>query len=193
MALMQTCPRCWGSKHEHGSPNGCILCNATGRCADLQLSPHFRLSEFVQSESAMRMGLPNDPSPAAVLGMTDWCLTIGEPIRAKAGVPLHVNSGCRSRATNAVVGGSPNSDHLYIDGSSAADISPAKGSGMTVLELFNIIRSLGVPYHQLVFEFGGRWAHVGLRGRHGIQNHLTEMVFEPGKYLPFDPTDPRVV
>lgn len=186
------CPRCWGSKHDPGSPNGCILCNATGVTPDQRLSPHFMLSEFVQSDTAMRMGLANDPSPTVVLALTDWCATIGEPIREKAGVALHVNSGYRSQAANAVVGGASTSAHRYIDLAAAVDLSPAKGTGLTIKGLLAIVVSLGIPVDQVIYEFG-KWVHVGLRGPHGIQRNSVEMVFSPGKYEKYDANDPRVL
>lgn len=72
---------------------------------NVQLSPHFRLSEF-----DCRDGTP--VPPAAVPGLRYLCEWWLEPLRAEFG-PVAVYSGYRTDAWNRAVGGVTDSVHLY--------------------------------------------------------------------------------
>ena len=71
------------------------------RDGDLQLSPHFRLSEFASRDGADKVLV--DEALVALL----------EAIRAATGGAVTINSGYRSPAHNAAVGGVSSSQHLY--------------------------------------------------------------------------------
>ena len=65
------CPRCWGGTVQsvrdlYGKVlrGQCELCAGTGVRPDRQLSPHFWLSELIRSDTAIRRGIPNDPTAA---------------------------------------------------------------------------------------------------------------------------------
>src|SRR5207245_2687878 len=94
-----------------------------GRSAMTQLSEHFSLEELTFSQIAARTGVNNDPSanPIIMANLTRLCETLLEPARLILGVPLHIDSGYRSRFVNDQVGGATNSAH--IDGR-AADLIP---------------------------------------------------------------------
>lgn len=80
---------------------------------DLQLSPHFRLSELVRSETAARLGLDNWPrDPVVVENLRQTCLNLLEPIRIQFGIPFAPNSGYRSPAVNKATGGSRTRQHM---------------------------------------------------------------------------------
>ena len=92
---------------------------------DLALSPHFTLRELVRSETAERVAAlreqqrnPPEEVVAALSGLATRCL---EPLRLDVGVPLHVNSGYRSKALNQRVGGAKTSQHRL---GLAADLVP---------------------------------------------------------------------
>ena len=88
----------------------------TGSIKDIQLSPHFRLSEFLN----LGKYPDNIPSMQAMVNMTYGCLTLLEPARQLVG-PLIINSGYRNEVVNRKVGGVKSSQHLT---GQAADIRP---------------------------------------------------------------------
>ena len=79
----------------------------TGNIKDIQLSPHFRLSEFLNLGK-----YPNNiPTMQAMVNMTYGCLTLLEPARQQVG-PIIINSGYRNEEVNQRVGGVKSSQHL---------------------------------------------------------------------------------
>ena len=88
----------------------------TGNIKDIQLYPHFRLSEFLNLGK-----YPNNiPTMQAMVNMTYGCLTLLEPARQLVG-PIIINSGYRNEEVNQRVGGVKSSQHLT---GQAADIRP---------------------------------------------------------------------
>ena len=77
------------------------------RDGGLQLSPHFRLSEFASKDGSDKVLVD------------DALVDLLEQIRAAAGGAVTINSAYRSPAHNAAVGGVSSSQHLY---GRAADI-----------------------------------------------------------------------
>lgn len=193
------CPRCWGSLREPGRPVTCGKCAGAGKVPDVALSPHFALSELVASQTAVRMGLANDPSDGQVAALTKLAAEGLEVIRAAWGAPLHIDSGYRSPMVNAAIGGAVTSAHRATDasdGECATDVKPVASDRRSVRALFDTacssLAAPKVPYDQIIFEYG-TWVHVSLHGPHGEQRGERLMIFTDGKgYVPFDPNDPRV-
>lgn len=76
-------------------------------------------------------------------GLQYLCRTYLEPLRKKYG-SVHINSGYRTRAYNARIGGASNSFHIYTahDGNDqAADITCRKGTPRDWHRTLNTIRS----------------------------------------------------
>ena len=82
----------------------------------IRLSPHFRLSEFLNLNKYSE----NIPTMQVVANLTYGCHQLLEPARLMVG-PIIVNSGFRCEAVNRQVGGVRNSQHLV---GQAADIRP---------------------------------------------------------------------
>ena len=122
------------------------------------LSPHFTLDELTRSQVAARRGLDNRPGPVQTANLRRLCATLLEPVRAMLGTPLQVDSGYRSQAVNAAVGGVDTSQHL--DGC-AADVVPV---GLPLREAFERIRLSALPYDQLILECGS-WIHLSVARR----------------------------
>jgi len=122
----------------------------------MRLSQHFSLAEFTFSQTATRLGIPNDPPPDAIARMIALCEEVLEPLRAHLGRPINITSGYRSPALNEAIGGSPRSQHCKGE---AADIVVP---GLTPLDVCRAVEQLG-RYDQLIHEFG-RWCHVSWRG-----------------------------
>jgi uncharacterized protein YcbK (DUF882 family) len=87
-----------------------------------RLSKHFVVEEFDCHDGTQVASRDHD-------GLAYLCRTYLEPLRAKYG-PVHINSGFRTRAYNARIGGASQSMHVYTmhDGNDhAADITCRKG------------------------------------------------------------------
>lgn len=120
----------------------------------MKLSKNFTLAELTVSQYAVRYGIPNTPGTQELANLKRLCKYILQPLRDEVG-PITVSSGLRVPAVNAGVGGSKASQHLQ---GMAADI---RCNSLTVLQLAQKIKAMGLPYHQLINEFGA-WVHVGL-------------------------------
>jgi len=86
-----------------------------------------------------------------------------EPLRLFHGNPITILSGYRSPEVNEAIGGSSASQHMCLDGA-ATDLIIARYPN---LDTINAIFRLGLPFDQLILEFGERgWVHVS----HGPRN-----------------------
>lgn len=131
-----------------------------------QLSLHFSLDELTRSDTAARLGIENTPTPAQVEALT-WLASQIERVRRLTG-PLRVNSGYRSPGLNAVVGSKPTSQHVKCE---AADLSSM--AGLTALEMCRLVEASGIPFDQVIWEFGS-WMHISfVRGRRPRADVLT--------------------
>ena len=118
----------------------------------MQLSPHFSLAELTASETALRKGLDNTPTPEALDALHTLAAGL-EQVRALLGQPIYVTSGYRSLKVNSAVGSSPTSDH--VKGYAADFVCPGYGPP---LEICKAIRDSDINYGQLIYE--GTWAHI---------------------------------
>lgn len=145
----------------------------------MRLGRYFTLDELTVSQTAARMGLSNVPSGPALESLRALVENILDPLRALVASPVVVNSGYRSSAVNRAVGGSASSQHRLGE---AADIIVP---GMPVHRVCEVIRAAGLPYDQLINEFGS-WVHVSYSPRHRRQ--FLKAVRHNGKtqYLPQD-------
>lgn len=128
---------------------------------DIQLSTHFKLSEFLRSETASARGIDNTPSIEVVSNLQQLCVNVLEPLRAYFNTPIMVSSGYRSPALNKAVGGSATSQHMTGE---AADLRiPSEAAGR---EWFEYLKTL--PHDQLIWERDSHtsnqyWIHVSCR------------------------------
>lgn len=139
------------------------------------LSPHFSLEEMCRSETAAKRGIDNFPSLEVVDSLRNLCVNILEPLRAKIGFPIVVNSGYRSPELNKLVGGARNSQHMLGE---AVDIEVPQ---IPNKRLAQTIRGLGLPYDQLILEHAedsdpnAGWVHVS----HRAKDNRTEFFMIP--------------
>lgn len=94
------------------------------RSNDIQLTHHFRLSEFTKSATAENHGVDNTPNVEQVSNLRNLCFHLLEPIREFIGEPVYISSGYRSKRVNYLVGGDDGSQHTK---GQAADIYIQKG------------------------------------------------------------------
>lgn len=131
----------------------------------LQISEHITYAEATKSATAARLGIPNDPPPAALENMQRIARMVFEPVRRDVakGKPLAVTSFYRSNDVNAAVGGSLTSQHSKGE---AMDIDADVHGTCTNGQVFDYIRD-NLEFDQLIWEFGNSvnpdWVHVSLR------------------------------
>ena len=90
-----------------------------------------------------------------------------DPIREHFGVPITPNSVYRSRAVNAAVPGSATSQHMT--GEACDFIVP----GVSVRAVMRAILDLGLPFDQLIDEYG-QWVHVSYTERRANRGEILE-------------------
>ncbi len=135
----------------------------------MKLSPNFSLEEMLESQTARRKGIAEQftPPPEVVTNLKALCKNILQPLRDTLGGPIKISSGYRCPRLNKAIGGAKNSQHMAGE---AADI---QGIGMTNKQLFNKIKQLGLPFDQMIWEFGNdqnpAWVHVSFGPRNRRQ------------------------
>ena len=67
---------------------------------DIQLSPHFKLSELTASATARENGIDNTPPPKIVDNLRHLCEGTLEPLREEIKLPVVITSGYRCKALN---------------------------------------------------------------------------------------------
>lgn len=151
----------------------------------MQLTTNFSLSEMIKSETALRKGLDNTPTPEVVSNLKTLCVNVLQPLRDHYKRGIKVNSGYRSPDVNASVGGSRTSDHTR---GMAADIEipgvPNYELAKTIADNYN--------FTQLILEFytpgvpDSGWVHVSYDPRNLKKQIMTasikngKTVYEPG-------------
>lgn len=120
-----------------------------------QLSANFSLEELTATS---HRELDNTPSADVIAVLTDTA-THMELVRARLGnLPIHVNSGYRSAAVNAAVGGVANSAHLT--GHACDFVCPQAGDPLLICRILSAPYD-GLPpiaFDQVIEE--GTWVHI---------------------------------
>ena len=153
------------------------------------MTPNFTLSELTRSETAATLHINNEPGTIPLANLKELCENILQPLRNVYGKPIIVNSGFRSAALNAAIGGARNSQHMlgqavditarhtFPKGSSAAANANGNGSDAASYDyreenryLYHLILALKLPFDQLIDEKNYSWLHVsyGPRNRRQI-------------------------
>ncbi|MBQ8656823.1 MAG: DUF882 domain-containing protein [Prevotella sp.] len=135
------------------------------------LSPHFKLSEFTRSGTAIRLSIKNEPSEADVERLRLLCTNVLEPLRGRFGV-IRITSGFRCPQLNAAVGGVARSQHLTGE---AADIHVP--SLEAARQMADFIRRETV-FDQLLLERrlsnGCVWLHVSYTAQRANRRQYRE-------------------
>lgn len=129
----------------------------------MKFSPHFTRDEFTLSQTAVRMGIANDPGPKEIKALTVTAQGLELVRDLLGGVPILISSGYRSPALNAAVRGSQGSQHLL--GEAVDFTAPTFGSPAEVVAA---IVASEIPYDQVILEFG-RWIHISFSERNRKQ------------------------
>lgn len=122
----------------------------------MRLSKNFTLDEFLRSQTATRHDIDMTP-PADVLANLQRLVDTGlQPLRDHVGASVNVSSGFRPLALNSRIGGSKTSEHVN---GNAVDFTV---TGLSPFETAELIVELGLPFDQVIHEFGV-WVHWGMR------------------------------
>jgi len=124
-----------------------------------QISKHLTLAELTHSETAIKLGIVNAPTPLQIENLKTLALKVFEPVREHFGVPIHISSGYRIMNLNQALKGSITSQHCS---GQAIDID-MKGDKVSNAQIFHWIKD-NLKYDQLIWEFGDKknpdWVHV---------------------------------
>jgi len=143
----------------------------------MQLSDNFSLSEFTVSQTALRRGIDNTPTPIALYNLRRLCKTVLEPVRTLLAAPLHVDSGFRSLILNNHVGGSATSAHME---GRAADIKPI---GFDLTHAFALIRASDIQFDQIILECNA-WIHISIADENHPNRRMAMMASgDPGHWV----------
>ena len=111
----------------------------------MNLTRNFTLSELTKSDTAIRKGINNNPSPEQIEKLKTLCEKILQPVRDHFG-RVKVTSGFRSVELCLAINSSANSQHAKAE---ACDFECV---GVNNVELFDWIK-LNLEPDQLILEF----------------------------------------
>lgn len=126
----------------------------------MKLSANFSLAEMTKSETALRLGLDNEPNDEQLANLVALCENVLQPVRDHFGKGVKVNSGLRTLPVNRAIGSGDSSDHVK---GAAADIEIP---GVPNADLAQFIADSGIEFRQLILEFytpgipDSGWVHV---------------------------------
>jgi hypothetical protein len=149
---------------------------------DEQLTKNFKLSEFTDSQEAVRRGIKNFPGAVELANIRNFLAPGLQKVRDLLGHPVDISSGYRSPTVNTLVKGSKTSDHMK---GLAADFT-SRNYG-TTLEVCKAILASGIVFDQLIYE--GTWVHISFSPT--PRKQVLTAVFKKNKptaYLPGLPT-----
>ena len=116
---------------------------------NISFTPHFELQEFVTSSKAREHGIDNTPPAEAVENLRRLCENTLEPLREALGLPVHINSGFRTRALNDLLAHS--SDRSQHMAGQAADFYVGKGTREDLIKAFReILTNPKIGFDQLI-------------------------------------------
>lgn len=104
------------------------------------------MDELTKSQTALRMGIDNEPTPGDLYNLSQLCDNILQPVREHFGKPVTVSSGYRSVALCEAIGSSAKSQHAKGE---AADFEIM---GIDNKEVAVWIRD-NLDFDQLILEF----------------------------------------
>lgn len=125
----------------------------------MNITKNFTLHEMTKSETALRLGLDNEPNEQQLAALTTLCEKILQPVRDYYGMGVKVNSALRTLPVNRAIGSGDSSHHIR---GMAADIEIP---GIPNAELAEWIAEY-LEFTQLILEFytpgipDSGWVHV---------------------------------
>ena len=118
---------------------------------------YFTIEELIKSSTARRKGIPNLPNGEQKENLIALVDNVLDPLRKLWGKPIIVTSGFRCAKLNRAVGGIAKSQHTK---GQAADIRTVENTTMANKQLFDVAMRSGLPFDQLIDEYGYNWIHI---------------------------------
>ena len=115
----------------------------------MRLSKNFTLKELTKSDTALRLGINNEPSKEGILKLTLLAAFL-QAIRDRIGA-LRITSGYRSPQLSEVIGSSSNSQHCRYE---AVDLQYVNRGKMDNIKIYDALIDLDLDYDQCILEFG---------------------------------------
>ena len=143
------------------------------------MTKNFSLAELTKSETALRLGIENQPDEEQLNNLLLLCANVLQPVRDHYGKGVKVNSALRTSPVNRAVGSADSSHHVK---GMAADIEIPGVPNATLAEY---VRD-NLPFTQVILEFYTRgipdsgWCHVSYDPQNLKRQALTA-VKENGK------------
>ena len=122
-----------------------------------KLTPHFSYLEMVRSQTAVRHGINNSPSPTEIENFIELLQNTLEVIRQHFKSPIFITSGYRHSSLNDLVSKNPKSQHQY---GQAADFVCAGHSPVRVWEW--VVKKSNIIYDQIIMEHSS-WTHLSYK------------------------------
>jgi len=125
----------------------------------MQLSKNFSLDEMTKSQTAIRMGLANNPSEGEVENLRLLCERVLQPVRDHFNHTVTISSGYRNEILSQKIGSSSTSQHC------AGEAADFEIFGTPNNETANWIRN-NLIFDHLILEFwntdepNSGWVHV---------------------------------
>lgn len=133
----------------------------------MQVTENFTLSELLHSNTAVRLGIKNEPTTDHKANLITACHELFQPVRDALGEAVLISSGYRSERVNKAVGGSLTSAHCV--GYAIDFISPKFGTPKEIAKfLAKELPKRGIKFDQIILEFDS-WVHIGFKTRTGAQ------------------------
>jgi hypothetical protein len=125
-----------------------------------RVTPNFFLSEFIVSDTAVRLGIDNTPSASILATLRNVLIPAMQSVHDLLGAPVIIKSGYRCPQLNAAVRGAQGSQHM--DGHACDFVSPVFGVPSAIAK-FLVNRMDTVRFDQLIQE--GAWVHISFSPR----------------------------
>jgi|TARA_R100001163_G_scaffold63217_1_gene54802 zinc D-Ala-D-Ala carboxypeptidase len=122
----------------------------------MRLSKNFTLKELTRSNTALRLGIDNEPSKEGIYKLTLLATEVLQPLRDCLGA-LRITSGFRSPELNKAIGGSTKSQHCKYE---AVDLQYFKRGKMDNIKIYQALKELGLPFDQVILEFGDATEYI---------------------------------
>jgi zinc D-Ala-D-Ala carboxypeptidase len=122
----------------------------------MKLSKNFTLKELTKSNTALRLGINNEPSKEGILKLTLLATSILQPLRDVLGA-IRITSGYRSPQLSEVIGSSSNSQHCRYE---AVDLQYVKRGKMDNIKIYDALIDLDLDYDQCILEFGNGTQYI---------------------------------
>lgn len=133
----------------------------------MQVTENFSMAELLHSNTAVRLGLSNQPTQKTRRNIIEACTQLYQPMREVLGKSVLISSGYRSPAVNKAVGGSATSAHM--NGYAIDFISPKYGTPYQIAKYLSTeLKKRGIKFDQIILEFNS-WVHIGFKTTSGAQ------------------------